>query len=48
MDQIKLLEEAEGYKKCAADMNDMSCIIQSRSKLYILFYSSYSFTYLKR
>ncbi|KAI3525331.1 hypothetical protein L2E82_51564 [Cichorium intybus] len=30
MDQIKLLEEAEGYKKCAADMNDMSCIIQAR------------------
>ncbi|KAJ0697642.1 putative minus-end-directed kinesin ATPase [Helianthus annuus] len=30
MDQIKLLEEAEAYKKHAADMNDMSCIIQSR------------------
>ncbi|CAI9286680.1 unnamed protein product [Lactuca saligna] len=30
MDQIKLLEEAQAYKKCAADMNDMSCIIQSR------------------
>ncbi|KAJ9537886.1 hypothetical protein OSB04_030619 [Centaurea solstitialis] len=30
MDQIKLLEEAEAYKKCAADMNDMSSIIQSR------------------
>ncbi|KAL4588880.1 hypothetical protein LXL04_001778 [Taraxacum kok-saghyz] len=30
MDQIKLLEEAEGYKKCAEDMNDMSCFIQSR------------------
>ncbi|KAL8260672.1 hypothetical protein R6Q59_028625 [Mikania micrantha] len=30
MDQIKLLIEAEAYKKHAADMNDMSCIIQSR------------------
>ncbi|KAK9078136.1 hypothetical protein SSX86_002193 [Deinandra increscens subsp. villosa] len=30
MDQVKLLEEAEAYKKHAADMNDMSCIIQSR------------------
>lgn len=38
MDQIKLLEEAEVYKKWAADMNDMSCIIQSRSKFYILLF----------
>ncbi|KAK1416632.1 hypothetical protein QVD17_25747 [Tagetes erecta] len=30
MDQIKLQEEAEAYKKHVADMNDMSCIIQSR------------------
>ncbi|PWA47051.1 kinesin motor domain-containing protein [Artemisia annua] len=30
MDQIKLLEEAEAYKKHAADMNDMGCIIQSK------------------
>ncbi|KAI7741797.1 hypothetical protein M8C21_000641 [Ambrosia artemisiifolia] len=30
MDQIKLLEEAEAYKNHAADMNDMSCIIQSK------------------
>ncbi|KVH93162.1 Kinesin-like protein KIFC3 [Cynara cardunculus var. scolymus] len=30
MDQIKLLEEGEAYKKCAADMNEMSSIIQSR------------------
>ncbi|KAI3509340.1 hypothetical protein L1887_24550 [Cichorium endivia] len=30
MDQIKLLEDVEGYKKCAADLNDMSCIIESR------------------
>ncbi|XP_071689031.1 kinesin-like protein KIN-14Q [Rutidosis leptorrhynchoides] len=30
MDQIKLLEEAEAYKKHTADMNDISCIIQSK------------------
>nr|XP_043624723.1 kinesin-like protein KIN-14Q isoform X2 [Erigeron canadensis] len=30
MDQIKLLEEAKVYKRHVADINDMSCIIQSK------------------
>lgn len=40
MDQIKLLEEAEAYKKHAADMNDMGCIIQSKSNFHIIFFFS--------
>lgn len=41
MEQIKLFEEASSYKKCLADMNEMSSTIQSKSMFDLIGHKSY-------
>ncbi|CAH2068556.1 unnamed protein product, partial [Thlaspi arvense] len=47
MDQIKLSEEALSYKKFVADMNDMSCIIQSKLNQQVQLHEDLKIKFIK-